>query len=751
MLRWSITIICLLLGQLVLPNVGFAKRGGLTGSAELMFADTSVETSGKTTLEASHFVQQYSLLWSDQGELRNGRLGTYGLALGYEWNSVDTEINGQQVEINNPLDKLLYRGRLEIKPGGLPFSLIAYSHDMLQTSFGRSNLGQLLVRDNQSVSDAGMITDVRNGQRIATGIKLEFGVQNGHYLGPYRNILRKLPRFMLDYKEMIVHDVKGIVKLDYVDRNLAFISLNKRSNWFHYRRFEHLNYLDPSQDSREDSFLLGSIDHNDRRQWVDFTNWIKVSTDLSYTQYDPGSEINDTRDSNRYAVNFFAKAERTRWSVDNFINYSRIREDDNLEQTLYVPLFARGEFDRNTSWRMQLDATRFRDISSGGLNSRNKDNAYLHAQVETYRQSRYIFRPEFEYETKSGSEGEGQTGRIAFELYSRESAPKNNPVFARYSLLHAAGVDKSAADVSYLQHELELGMQTRLGSMVILGAKQWVVYGTGRYSHSVNDRIHVGHAGTDSGDLFKSISSAHAEIWMRNGLFNRFDVDFEFINSDSVDDGHQLTLTHRLSYAPGALSLSWDSSYVLAEGMSAETANLTADALSVGQFLLNGDFTRLSSNLNFRYSPGRSSVFKADFEYEGTYYRQGDDYARARIDQAYEYTLWHINGRVRKLLVLGEGLGYARTTIDALSQESVATYSVFANYYPTFRTLLSARLRYEKSDAEAEGALLTFLSAGVNYPAFQISLDYYYGHRAESAVNPDLLEQKWEIRVKKTF
>ncbi|NCP78864.1 MAG: hypothetical protein GW833_06890, partial [Desulfuromonadales bacterium] len=156
MLRCFSIITCLVLLLLALPAAVFAARGKLSGSAELMYAGQTAETDGVKTLDARSFVQQYSLLYTKKGEFQRGRLGDYDVALGYEWNWVDSEINGDKVEIDNPLSKILYRGDIKIAPGGLPFRLHAFSYDMHQTSFTSSDLGTLFANDDQTTANSGI-------------------------------------------------------------------------------------------------------------------------------------------------------------------------------------------------------------------------------------------------------------------------------------------------------------------------------------------------------------------------------------------------------------------------------------------------------------------------------------------------------------------------------------------------------------------------------------------------------------------
>lgn len=757
-------IICLFLLLLSLPVAAFAERGKLSGSAELIYAGQKAEEDGVKSLDAHSFVQQYSLLYSKKGEFQRGRLGEYDLALGYEWNWVDSEINGDQVDIDNPLSKILYRGDIKIAPGGLPFRLHAFSYDMQQTSFSNSDLGTLFQNDDQLNANSGIVTDINNGTHLTTGITLEAGVQNGHYQGQFRDMLATLPRLLIDYKQNVVRDVKGPNPRNYVDRDLAFVSLNKKNNWFHYRRFEHIDKLDSEQNTSEDIFLLGTIDHTNRRQWVNLTNWIQVSTDLSYTNSSSNRNQAGLDNSKRYDANFFVKAQRTRWELDNFTSYSRIRTQDRLEQNLDVPFFARGELNRDTSWRFQLESLRYEDESQVSSFSREREGVYLRGQVETFRQARYLMRPMLELETKSGSEGKGQSGRASLELYSNRNYRSNSDLFASYEVLYNSGTgDVTNADVSYVEQKLHLRMESQAGTLFRLGAEEQVVYGTGQYDSSVSDRINADlggvasfNGGTGSFDdtLFRSTSSGFVEMTLLQGLKNRFGADYDLIESDTVT-GRQLSLNHRLDYNNGgAFSVYWINNYVIGDGMPGSEINPGAGTASQidGTATSQVDFDNsYATTLRLRHTQGRAAQFQLTLDYEQFNYKNGDSADRASIDESYEYTFWHVNGRIRRLLTLGQKAEYTKTTSLATEPEELQAYSVYASYYPTYNTLLSARLRYELDDLQDTETLLTFLSAGMNFQKFQASVDYSYGRRPETATNPDVLEHKWEVKVKKTF
>ena len=398
-----------------------ADPAQVSGVVELRYGQHSAEEGGVDVIDAGHFTQKYSILVEKSGLFSKGKLGTYDLALGYEWNAIDaTRDNDVSVSVSNPLDKILYKGEVLIAPGGLPFRMHAFSYDLTPTTFIEEDFS-IIFKDRSNFSpDAGTVVDFENSKNVITGLSLVAGLKNGDYSGRYRDLLTSMPRLLIDYRQIDVEDTDSFTARNYTDRDLAFVSLNKRDNWFHYRVFTHEDHLDPTQNLEEQTFLLGNINHAYRREWVNLTNWIKVSTDLSYSEVKPNVT---TSEEHRYDLNLFTRANRGTWQAANYTTYSRVRDDSSLEKYIDVPFFAHGELSADTSWRYQLQLQQQEtDRYSGNLiGQEQRGNFYTFLKVETFRQSRQIVSPYLEASVKTGTEGQGRALRVGAELFSNPS------------------------------------------------------------------------------------------------------------------------------------------------------------------------------------------------------------------------------------------------------------------------------------------------------------------------------------------
>jgi hypothetical protein len=206
------------------------------------------------------------------------------------------------------------------------------------------------------ILDPNIITNLLNGQHVRSGATLIVGIKNGHYLGKYRDLLSRYPRLLFDYQENFVRDLKSRTPQHYRERNLAFVSLNKKDNWFHYRFLDFEDFEDPTNDFTEKVYMLGSVDHTMRRQWINLTNWIRVSADGAFTTT-AQANLGEVPTS-RYDLNLFATARRRGWDASTFTNFIRKVDGDGMDKSLEVPFYLKGEISPDTAYRFRFVASR---------------------------------------------------------------------------------------------------------------------------------------------------------------------------------------------------------------------------------------------------------------------------------------------------------------------------------------------------------------------------------------------------------
>ncbi|HEY5673048.1 MAG TPA: hypothetical protein VIR78_05045 [Malonomonas sp.] len=757
MLRVLLTVPLLLV--LFTAQFAAAMPGQLSGAIEYRYAQHTAEQAGTKVLDAQHFVQKYSVLWEAEGSIKNGRVGEYNLALGYEWNWIDTEVDGAKTDIDNPLDKILFRGDLLVAPKGLPFRLNLYSSDTRPPSYQYTELGELFSRDIDS-TQRGIITSFRNGSHVTTGMTLLAGEKNGLAYGPYRDVLNSLPRLLVDFRQDEVRDVKSPDPVHYLDRNLAFVSLNKNKNWFHYRFFTHQDLLNPDDDYETQTYLLGTIDHVNRREWVDLTNWIRISSDLSYSEVSSAPGASQTP-LERYDMNLFARVDRSHWRGSSYNSFSRVREENSLTKSLSTPIFANGEFSPDTAWRFRLESDREQQDRGLFAASEEDNNLYLSGRLETQRQSHYVVAPMLELEHREGDHGEGVALRGTVEAFTnprlRGRTSDLLELFGSYSVSSFGGNAEDGSSVSYLEQSLEGRAEREVSAGLRTGVRQVFDLGSGRYDSSVSTHIRGkltdfgSSAGAIDGTTMRSLTSVFVDHQSLSRLSNRYALSFDYVNSP-IGTGSQIILSHDLNYYGDKFDIAWNNELVYGGALTTSwEQNLitrSSSDLSRQGGVVDGS---ASSRFRLNYDPDRVHHNRLNADVEWRFFENGGTDKRYYAQQQYQYNLWKNSGLIRRVAEFGEELEYDHYLADGASAVSLTRFTLFSNYYPTRNTLLGIKLRYEMDSQTESDTMLAFLSAGMTFAKFEVSLDYSYGVREESQLVAERTEHKWEMIVKKTF
>lgn len=738
-----------LLGLLCVLLPG-AVRAEWQGTAEWGYVDYQRDSRllGKT--DASSFTQQYSLMWKKAGLIRNGKGGEYDLALGGEWTAYDTDIN--QDNFDNETKKILYRGELLLAPGGLPFRLHAYSYDEKQSLFYEDTQTSL----QQSLLRPGITTDIANGQHITTGATLLVGIRNGHYLGRYRNVLSQLPRLLVDYKENYVRDVHGDTPEHYRERNLAFVSLNKKDNWFHYRYTDYTDFMQPdgSNDYVEKTYLLGTIDHQQVRRWINITNWIKISADGSYTTTDQVRD-QDYPQLRRYDLNLFATMQRSNWNANEFTTFQRVVEGRRLNKLLEVPFFAKGELDRNTAWRFQFIGKRDREqyldgsLFINGKSLSDEDDAYMSVRIETFRQGRYILAPHFEVEGKGGDEGDGYAARATFEFYSNSRYQPKTELYGSYSLARFKGNSRTGEEADSWEQEAIGRIESQVNSRVRLEVEQRLAHSSGttdkdmtlRILPRANDPLEgtLEDVQRTKGSTLRATTTLRGEFTSIWRMDNLVELIFDFVSNEGGTD-EQLILRHRLDYDRRSFSLRMTNRVIKGRN---PTFSLGGSSLIPGGGGSPDADWSFEHTTRLGYSPGRAWDISSEFGYD---WQKGDRGTNSEINlrQKANYNFYTVNGMVRKIAMIRQVLDYERFEDVNGQVTDVTEFTLLGEYYPTRRTLLGTRLRYY--DATLGGAAVTCeLYATANFEKLQVRLEYDYG------TSEDADEQRWQVNVRKIF
>lgn len=760
----------ILLSAVILLLLSFpCHAGNLGGKAGWRYSQFTAEEDGRSVLDATTFTQQYSVMYNTSGVLKRGRLGQYQFGIGYEWTALDSDISGSESDdqsVDLSTGKILYDGSLVLAPGALPFRLKLFSRDLHKTQF---DTGSVVARSvdfdkeyTSGIIETGIVDDIINGQRIETGGTLLVGIQNGSYGGRYRDVLSKFPRLLCDYRSIYVKDTKSLTPQNYRERDLAFVSLNKKNNWFHYRFNDYTDYLERDNDTSVRTFMLGTIDHNLVRQWINLTNWIRVSADTSY-EFNTRSKSPDDDESNYY-VNLYTQGQMSNWRFSLFSNFDRLKTGDSqVKQQMDIPLFFQGEIDRNTAWRSQVFLFRKSGLILAGEDDevREDDWASLYGQVqiETFRQTRRILTPTLEVEAKRGDSGDVNAARMSMDYRSNYSYgdPLNFSLLLR--TLYLDGKEIQGTSNNFWENEATGEVKVRLGKRAHLQAGEKIVWGTGDLVGGNGGRIspvsnrnlaYSTNAVQDvSGSIFRSTSSISLQHTTSFGLGNNISLLYDYQNSDG-ESSDQLSIMHRLNFSAGVFKVDLLTEVVSGSAIKGETFDVDAPA---GEDLVISSVERKLHH-STRVAIGNRKIWELEGEFTYDYQkdRSGDSSYGFMFKERLRYNFYSKGSLARRYAALMQGVDYQQfENFDDSFSSKKAKFNLQANLYPTLRTLLGVQVKYLHYQPEDLSKFSYYLTAAFNAQKFKVSLDYAYGESPKSGTRSERVEHRWEVNVEKFF
>jgi hypothetical protein len=739
--------LCLLVACCVLGvSPAFAT---LSGEVEWGYAHYN-ESSDDGDFSASHFTQRYSLMYSTSGQLAGGRGGFYDLGVGAEWAGFSTDLDGE--ELSNDSYKLLYNGRISIAPGGLPFRLNAYSYDSTRISFERSD-GSFQLQslggtvDPYRLINPRLVTDLHNGQTVISGFQAMAGIRNGSYMGRYREVLSRWPRVFIDYRDIYRRDMESETPQKYHDRDLAFISLNKKDNWFHVRIKEHEDMLDSRNNSLKKQLLLGTIDYMLKRQWINLTNWIAISVDGSYTEEERNWE--DFK-SKLYELNFMTSMNRKGMSVNSLLNMQREQRGSWTLSSLDLPVYYSRSYDPDTSLRSLFQLWRERRVRDDVKLDDSYDAYYTRVMLETDKRGRVQLNPSIELETDSGYRGDARSVRATVEAYSNRLRREKLRWYGSASLARFEGTDSDDIETRLWETELEGGFDRQLRSNLSVGASEKLLYGTGSYgtaasrymrARSTDSFVSNGiDTSAESVDLLRSESVLFLEHSTRRRLRNRVQLYFKYQDKEG-EQLDNLELSHRLDYNSQKWRVRLE--HLFSTGDDIENLMTYSSYVETGPDIpsFRDQFQQRGT---VEYRPNR--FWKSSLESDITWARGNGNGTNLLLhfEQELERTFYARNFTRRKRATLTQSLIYERFK-DGVDRQAMI-FGLAGSWYPTRYWRLGAQAHYYDYDFKADTLRLS-LTTGLDFPLFKLDFSYEYGTIAQSNV----VAHRYELNVRKTF
>ncbi len=738
-------IVCVMLAAALLYSP--AANASLSGDASITYADyhgsaevrNSDGSAVRNSMSSSSLVQNYSLLYSSNGPIYNNRVGHYDVSLGYNWTALDTTFKSSTIQtenFNETRGHLLYKGEVDIDPKEVPFKLNAYSRDMTRntitssTGNGLQNFGSIFGYRDQAVG-------INDGLRMENGATLIAGVKNGMTNG-YNEVLRHFPMILIDYKDTVNRDLRSVTPINDRLSRLAFVSLNKKENWFHYRHTLYEDYLKQENGYTENAVQLGTVDQYMSRRWIDFANWLRVSTDIQFSKRHNNYQTYTTEDLN---LNLFVTGERKYWNARTFTTFNRYRDENNkLLYQATLPLYASGIFNQDVSWNVRSSIRDNHNIDAQG--TRDKFTSMLAGyRVDAFKRDFFTLSQAFDVESSQTNTSNFVTLSGGLETTSTSRFSRKTSLSAAYNIKNSttstAGTDSSS---NFMEQKLVLN-----GSYAPTNELRFVV--------NLDNSITKGNLVSFSGN------TGNAETTL-NQYVNPRNLSASEMGSQSIHSVSTLTVTWipkpRLS---AYLTFNEDVYKSSVLGVSPTTEVLAGASFTNDRWSVNDTFrfahgnreivdensNSVSNGASVRYAHSRNLDAGASASYASTR-SNGKSLHETELGQQVNYSYFTKTGISRKLLEFNETLTYADGSINS-GREFRKNLMLGMKYYPISQLALIGSAGYSYTALVRDYTLVWNASAVANFRLLQASLDYSHGVRVSDRAR----ENKITGNIRRSF
>lgn len=759
-----LTIVMLaLIAVIISPGDGFSA---LTGEFDLGFVRREVNDDNTPHISDQVFTQRYSILYDKAGRLVNGRLGSYTVSLGYEWLAMDYGIKTGAGPTQNSAASnghVIYSGEMTLDPKEIPIRLKIYSQDLSRNRFNvdtslvpmDSNLGGTSAGSNLSsntlnsprfvnISNFGN-AEIERGKNIMSGATLVAGVKNGMTNG-YNEVLRHFPMLMLDYRDEIIKINSSENPVDTRLTKLAFVSLNKKENWFHYRYITYTDNIDHYYDYNESQFQLGTVDHMLQRRWVDFTNWLRVSVDGQLTK-----RVNAKSDDNfeEFNMNLFASASRQFWELRTFNTFNRFNElnRDKITYATSLPLYASGTYSPSLRWDFY---TKYNENHTGtGERYKAVSGGY---NINAYRTSLFTADQGLTVENVDASNGVDAlilTGNLATN--STPLFSKQLTLMANYNIRNYR-YNSNTSPTDFLEQSVNGKLNYHLSSKLRLSASQVFRHTRGTsqslegdvngstISSGQNTSVNEYAAFTTSS--FQSITELSAAWTPKPRLRIVSSVSEDIFASANFIDSNKTNIKAGIDYSGTNLRFSSDVAY--------STNRFT----NYGAGAVDGESSTINSSSSISYMFSRSLDARAGVSCFSEKSAIGS-YSAFNADQALNYSFYTANGIVRKLFEINQTFTSVERRLNSVdaSGSSIPTTQrsntllLGAKYYPLRQMIIAGGARYSFIDGYRNSAFNYYGSLNMQFRLLDAGIDYTYGKsKADNRI-----EKRISASVRKRF
>lgn len=696
---------------------GFGR--GLTGEVSYSLGWNRYENEGAKSIEYSHLSEYYSLVWAGGGNVMHRRFGSYRLMLGQEWVSVRGSGNMDELDYRISSQKMFYQGDILIAPGGLPFRIHAWSQDTQRSKPVKSGVGIKTISAGigarESVRSVSVYSDIANGSRQQEGLTVILGIKNGSYQGRFRELLSRYPKLMIDYKQTIVKDRKTPDKEHYRITDLAFISLNKKDNWIHYRMNEFVDYFDRSRDELSQLVTIGLIDHNLNRRWINLTNWIKVSGDINYYTL---KDLNDADPSEKgYEVNYMATTSQRGIRSNTLFRYTRDVTKKERKEQIILPIRFSGSDKTVGRWRTSIQYATDNVLTYSDQSKKGGRSIFLSGgTVLTHASGGQSFpgietRKRFEYD---GGELESAGLRYRYAGGTLSGL--------KYNIGSTVDVNKrTSGDGAVL---------TRITRSTLTGG--FTLINNRKYHLAVSETLALQEYTAVENSNRASTSSTYINYSRNVGAsVHRARLSHSGASDSELGQENSMSGQYGLDYSGDKVSANVGVHYEVAgSGMfgteETQRTNINASVEYDHTTSINSAYTVDYSETESLGSPSTSELF---------------------LSQELSYRIMKVNGVVRKLAEFSEKIEYSGVDKGDGTQR-IYYVTIKADWYPERTIGLSSSLRRKVTNNGDSKIDELNLSANARYPLLEASVSYRFSAQETEGQST---EEAVVCSIKKTF
>jgi hypothetical protein len=704
---------------------GAVSRRGLFGSAELDYVSYEATENGRKVLDASTFVQKYSLLYQMAAKARTEANGSYDLAVGYEWTSIDTSVSrpGANTDRSVRSGRLLYSGSFAINPPSSPFELSAYSRDMTRNTFSYDTLPEL--SDGNRIIAPNMQTDIiSSGTNIESGVRLVIAEKRGRKQGAFGDLLVGVPAIYVNYWDMMSSNTQGGARLESHSNRFDISAGGIGDTWLHYQSRSHTDKYYPESNYEKTTILFGTINQFQRRKWIQFTNWIKLSADARFAQSKNG---NPDANEEEFDLNIFGMATRRLWEAKVFTNYNRkIVGGGAPEEILRLPLYVSGVLGADTDWSLSVSATQHHTGGGAFQDSRSSEDN-LSVRINTFKRSPFTLTSTVTLTNNSDSGGGGEVGAdLNLETVSTSRFSRALNLAGGYAL--RTRYNRGSEQYSYNQ-DLLLSAYYQPSSEWKLSFRETITQGK-------NDAASTDFASSSVARGQNPLGAA-TNLSVPTSNFLRLATTAAVAWTPIARFTASLSGTNYMQYESGGTD---SMSNAISAGLSYSQPTYNANLGGSVARQDNGD-QDISLNTRVVYKPSRS--IEASLRGQVNQRQSsGTRYQLIDAAQRLTYYIWGSRGISRKVADLYEEVAYIQSNAGETPRRSL---TLAGSYYLYARISLNGRATYSLQNGDLSQAYGVGLAA--NMKLLDATVDYTYAKRSSDK----RVENRLAATLKKSF